>query len=129
MSRTAKEVLENMTDFELSELYYMNQAELFTQWSMVITLAFGYVLVAYFAGKQLTRIQVTLVSVLYSGFILSSVFSVYGGLEFSREIQNFVFRLEGERFSWRILVSIGGAIAAWVLSLVYMYQARKGRDT
>lgn len=129
MSRTVKDVLENMTDFELSELYYMNQAELFSIWSLVITFVFGYFLVAHFAGKQLTRIQVTLVSVLYSFFVLPPLLNAYALSETSREILNFLYRREGARFSWATLVMFGFVIASWALGLVYMYQSRKGRDT
>jgi hypothetical protein len=84
-----------MTEFETAQLVYM-QAEragnlmslIQTQGELIqndatqfTTLIFGYLLVAYFIGSHLTKVQVVILNVLYIASVGSTVFQmVTGGL-------------------------------------------------
>ena len=79
-----------MTEFEIAQLEFM-QAErsanllnlVQTQGSLIqsdatffTTLLFGYLLVAYFIGASLTRVQVIILNVLYIASIGASIFQM-----------------------------------------------------
>ena len=82
-----------MTEFEIAQLEFM-QAErsanllnlVQTQGSLIqsdatffTTLLFGYLLVAYFIGASLTRVQVIILNVLYIASIGASIFQMTTG--------------------------------------------------
>ena len=82
-----------MTEFEAAQLVYMQseravnlltlaqtQGELLQNEStQFTTLVFGYLLVAYFIGLNLSRIQVTILNVLYAVSIGATIFQMVAG--------------------------------------------------
>lgn len=82
-----------MTEFEAAQLVYMQSERAVNLISLVhaqgeliqndatqfTTLLFGYLLVAYFIGLNLSRIQVTILNVLYAASIGATIFQMVVG--------------------------------------------------
>jgi hypothetical protein len=70
-----------MTEYELQELAFSAAGLAATFTTLLITIISGYLLVAYVAGRDLSRAQVTLINILFaftSALILSGIATAFG---------------------------------------------------
>lgn len=133
-----------MTEFESAQLVYM-QAEragnlmslIQTQGELIqndatqfTTLIFGYLLVAYFIGSHLTKVQVVILNTLYIASVGSTVFQmVTGGLTAMGFLERFYEVSENTRElsamnSDYLLFGVALNIALIIASLYFMWSVR-----
>jgi hypothetical protein len=133
-----------MTEFESAQLVYM-QAEragnlmslIQTQGELIqndatqfTTLIFGYLLVAYFIGSHLTKVQVVILNTLYIASVGSTVFQmVTGGLTAMGFLERFYEVSENTRELSAmnpdyLLFGVALNIALIIASLYFMWSVR-----
>lgn len=126
MARTSEEILSNLSDFELIELLYMSRELLTLHASILITFFFGYLVVAFFVGKKLTLVQVSLLSIVYSAISFFSVLNIYieavSGARIGAHLGGFPENL------LPTFVALGVLVSAWFLTIVYMFQTRRNDE-
>ena len=121
-----------MSEYELIDAIASLQGEGGRAFMDFITVLFAYVVVAHFVGAGLSRVTVSLLTIIYSAFrggrcgrgftmrsrILQGVQAKYSSelasLGFPRQVQT------TDPYLPRVLIGL-----AWALSLAYMYQVRK----
>jgi hypothetical protein len=129
------EEINRMTEFEYIEGIMMLE-ELAAYHSMnFIALLFSYVVVAYFAGPRISSVQIWLVSLVYSSILFAPVTANLRALEnlqrlgeeFSAQFpDSAVQHALGEE---RVYVLFAVYFAAWLLSILFMYQWRRQHGT
>ena len=102
--------------------------------TMFYTLLFGYLIVAYFIGANLTRGQTIMLTLLYSCTVLLNRSSGWNAMGTVRELRLDLFQLSPD--APKILLDSDGAIAAitvvvvalYVASLYFMWGVRHPKD-
>ena len=106
-----------MTEFELTELAFMEKSHLIelemvtqgyvatlqTEATILLSFIFGYLLVAHFIGKDLTRVQVSIINTLYLLTVISDLF-VYKGLYESITLSSQRMIDEGSREVYQLAI-------------------------
>jgi hypothetical protein len=100
-----------------------------------IALLFSYVVVAYFAGPRISRVQVWLVSLVYTSILFAPVTANLRavqnladlGHEFSTRFPDSA--MQHALGEGRVYVLFAVYFAAWLLSILFMYQWRRKHPT
>ena len=121
-----------MSDAELFELGLLNAAQAMTMLNAYLALTFGFILVSYVAGPDLTKVQVRIVSALYLIGVAPMIFGNYHFTIRSAEFEGMVstsypisgVTALGSASSWAIfllLVLTGGVIGSYY----FLYSTRR----
>jgi len=95
--------------------------------SIYITFTFGYLTVAYFAGANLSRVQVVIISSLYvlaaSSFFITTITHTQSFGALVSKHPDFVYSIfwHAPWTPWATTIQVGGILA----SLYFMYDSRK----
>ena len=123
-----------MSGLEIIELQAILRAEVGRATMDFVTVMFGYLLCAHFIGAGLSKIKVLALSIVYSVFCfypivgtLTSNVHLFAVISEHR-IDLLPYQNVSEDFSgtWLTRVFLFTMVAAWLLSLGYMYQVRQG---
>ena len=115
-----------MSDFELAQIYYLAKSQVSTDSTILVSFFFGYLVVAHLAGKQLSTVQVITLTIVYSLIVLTSVATIFEDVLLVNIVGSIFFGNEISLF-YSYLTTVIFAIC-WALTIVYMYQVRKGGD-
>ena len=122
--RTDADVLSNLTEYELLDLEYTVIGNIAITSSLLLTLMFAYITVAYIAGKNISNAQASLLSVPYSFAVLGGIANNYIDQRFAREILMALYG--GELASQYFMVLVASVFSfSWLLSLAYMRSVRR----
>lgn len=117
--------LEDLTDYELIESYFLVREALLSDLTIYMTILFAYITVAYFVSAKLTRFQAIGISSLYSIFALYMISSAHNASEMLSTIG---FAISGVDSSWEPDAIITILLISWVFSIVLFIQARRKGD-
>jgi hypothetical protein len=120
-----------MSEYELIDAIASLQGEGGRAFMDFITVLFAYVVVAHFVGAGLSRVTVSLLTIIYSAFAVADAAGVHNALsllqgvqaKYSSELASLGFPRQVQTtdpYLPRVLIGL-----AWALSLAYMYQVRK----
>jgi hypothetical protein len=117
--------LETLTQFELWELWYMARDSASYDSSVLFTLLSAYLIVAFLVAKRLSRFQVLSITAIYTAmFGYTSV-----GFHYTYSVVLGVgaqWSVPAPLWNYGIYVVFCGA---WLLSIIFMVQARRGGET
>jgi len=126
-----------MTVAEYAELFVMNQ-ELVSMHAMNLSaMVFAYLVAAQFAGAKISKVQVYLLTLVYSAFLMGPFFQYLSAFNARYRIRIEIEKLSPEiagavapnafPFSQDVAVIIACTIfiTGWAASIVYMFQIRK----
>ena len=117
---------EGLTRFELWEIFYMAREAASSDITFLVTILSAYLAVAFIAAKRLSKFQLVSISVIYSG----SYF--YSCVSFSTAY-NTVFEIMGILTGLVVPAWINGfyviLLITWVISILFMIQARREKDS
>jgi hypothetical protein len=120
-----------VTEFELISLIIMQGEEAAYHSMNYIALLFAYCLVAFFAAEKLTRVQVWMVTLVYSSVLFAPITANLRAVnnlrnlsvEFSQLFPNSF--MEYSVWAVRTPVLLIVYLSAWLLSIVFMMQWRR----
>jgi ABC-type glycerol-3-phosphate transport system permease component len=117
-----------MTEAEILEFAQMAWSNFIASFAIGITVTSGYLIVAYMAGHTLSRIQVTIVNVLFTGVSLSVLAALYGFLRVAADAELIAWAMTVQRtaapltlVSWSVTGFLGLINLA---SLFFMWDIR-----
>jgi hypothetical protein len=84
---------------------------------------FGYLVVAYLVGRELTGIQATVFSVAYSVLVLAATVQIFIDLSVINALQSILLGSEVP-FGYAIF-QISVLVVLWALTVIYMTQRRR----
>ena len=116
--------LQQLSYYELSELVLLTYSTLIDQLTVLLTVIFGYFIMAYFVGSKLKRFQVWTVSLVYSAFCLIAIGGYYS---LTVRLWNLVYFRDGD-VPVTLVASFCICLIGWLLSLVFMIDARAEPD-
>jgi hypothetical protein len=119
------EYLTKFTHYELFEAYYIVMEALGSDVTIIMTIIFAYITVAYFVSAKLTKFQAIAISSLYSLFALYMVSAAYNSSKMLSIIGFTISELDSSKDPV-ILVTI--LLIAWVFSIILFIQARRMGD-
>lgn len=116
--------ISELTNFELLELYAAYSANVQQSWTIFVSALFAYLIAAHLVGKKLSHFEVWTISIVYSLFSLQILNNLAGDNLFRALILG---RIMGFEYSGGALLVLSAAlyVAALVLSLMFMYRARR----
>ena len=144
-----------MTEYEIADLALSTQEGIREQISLVqtqiglvqaqlslvltgltlfYTLLFGYLIVAYFIGANLTRGQTIMLTLLYSCTVFFNRFSGWNVMRTARELRSDLLQLSPDTSKialdsdGTITVVTVGVVALYVASLYFMWEVRHPKD-
>ncbi len=120
-----QEYLTKFTHYELFEAYYIVMDSLSSDVTIIMTIIFAYITVAYFVSAKLTKFQAIAISSLYSLFALYMVSAAYNSSKMLSIIGFTISELDSSKDPV-ILVTI--LLIAWVFSIILFIQARRMGD-
>jgi hypothetical protein len=115
---------EAMAPYELADLSYSIREALNTDIFNIFTIISAYLLVAYFAGAKLDRVNVAIVNLVYTVWMATftfSTFQVAQQLVVVNDVRNLGVTDEAVMLL-AFALTLGGA---WISSLVFMYRVRR----
>lgn len=116
------EIYSNLSDFELLELTYLVRSDIYFNLSIFMTALFGYIAVAHIAGKSLSKFQLWAISGIYTLLIAVELFA----MNFAVRSLGRILEAQGSNpipiYQYALL---GLFLIAWVISMIYMAEARK----
>ena len=117
-----------MTEAELVESVNSNLGILYSALNLYLTVTMAYLVAAYLAGAKLTRVQVTIISVLFVGAAMMSLIGVVGNGSRAMEYVAILKQMHPERpYSGSPIFPYAGAIllgAGVIASLKFMWDIR-----
>jgi len=126
-----------MSTAEYLEILAMSQGLVATHSMNAVSILFAYLVAAYVVGRKFSRFQVISISLIYTVFLTLPVFAMLGemsslislNVNFAREYPDFVNTLNSGRISapggYFLYVNAFVWLSGWLLSLYFMYNARK----
>lgn len=121
--RDLNEILSGLSDFELIQLYYLATSETTSQATILVSFFFAYLVVAHLASSQLHWLQVSLLSIVYSVFVFAGISSIHGTASTVARANAALVGGEPDLiWAW---ATAGFFVLGWLLTLVYMLQARR----
>lgn len=115
-----------MTNYELIDLFYTVGGNITDNITVLITTLFAYLALAYIAGKKLSKFQVASITTIYSAFIIFMIGGIYRDSSYSSNIALALFQIDTSRDGVMLAVVL---ILAWLLSIVFMIQTRRAKET
>ena len=67
-----------MSESEILELAHLSMSNMLASFAIFLTLISGYLIIAYTAGAGFSRLEVTIINILYVAMTLTFLFAVYG---------------------------------------------------
>ena len=119
------EYLAELSRYELFESYYLARSALVSDMTVLMTILFAYVTVAYFVSAKLTKFQAITISLLYSYFALFMASAAYNSSLTVSKIGSVITGIDN---SWEPLVLATFLVVAWIFSIVLFVQARRAGD-
>ncbi len=120
-----QEYLTKFTHYELFEAYYIVMDSLSSDVTIIMTIIFAYITVAYFVSAKLTKFQAIAISSLYSLFALYMVSAAYNS---SKMLSIIGFTISGLDSSKDPVILVTILLIAWVFSIILFIQARRMGD-
>ena len=115
-------IISQLSNYELLELFFSTSDRVQQSWTIFVSAFFAYLLCAHFVGKQLAAAEVWIITIVYSLYcflILNDLVSSYlMGVAISRHLIESTNPLA-------VYLSAAVYISAWLLSLIFMYRARR----
>ena len=121
--RDPNEILANLSEFELIEAIFMARSSISNESTILVSFFFAYVVVAHFAGRQLSSVQSTLLTVVYSVFVFTTIYSVQTTAGSVARFGAALYGVQPDYF-WAYTNSVF-FLFAWALTLLYMFQVRR----
>lgn len=118
--------MEGLTRFEIHELFYMARDSAANDFSVLLTLLSAYLVVAYLSAKKLTMFQLIAVTVIYTVSFFYVALGYYFALDTAMETGAYLAGWEPSIW-WRGMALV--VTVAWLLSIIFMIQARLRDDT
>ena len=115
-------IYSTLTNFEILELTYLIRSDIYFNLSIFMTALFGYIAVAHIAAKSLSRFQLWSISSIYTLLITVELVAMSSAVRAMGEL------LEAQGSSPLPIYQyalVGLFLVAWVISIVYMSEARK----
>ncbi len=119
------EYLTKFTHYELFEAYYIVMEALGSDVTIIMTIIFAYITVAYFVSAKLTKFQAIAISSLYSLFALYMVSAAYNSSKMLSIIGFTISGLDSSKDPTILLIIL---LIAWVFSIILFIQARRMGD-
>ncbi len=116
---------------QLIELISIHRNETGVHVMNFVAVMFGYVATAFFVGKQLSKFQVSAITILYTFFTVLPTLAGFESAKTLRALQGQYIDFGGELVNTSLLTAIapeavaGTIIMSWIISVVFMSQARK----
>ena len=126
-----------MTEFELIMAYQGAEASWQGTLAVFTSIVFGYLAVAYFVGASLTRLQVAIITLLYTLFSLLMIGALLDimrrFIEFAVEIKEFspersFVGTDSEVPQYALWFWMTSFLCAYAAGLVFMLQIRRNSD-
>ena len=117
------DIYNNLSDFELLELTYLIRSDIYFNLSIFMTALFGYIAVAHIVAKSLSRFQLLSISSIYTLLITIELIAMNSAV---RAMGRLLEAQGSNPFPIYQYALIGLFIVAWVISIIYMIEARKG---
>ena len=121
-----------MTEYELIDAYQSVEASWQGAVSIYISIVFAYLATAYFVGEKLTRLQVAIVSGLYTLFSLFMLRMLATLLRRMMQLGTDIHEISPDRaFADDSMVGVGQVVwvgvflSAYIAGLVFMFQLRR----
>ena len=118
--------MDGLTRFEVYELFYMARDSAASDFSVLLTLLSAFLVVAYFSAKKLTMFQLIAVTAIYTASYFYVALGYYFALDTAMETGAYLAGWEASVW-WRGMAVV--VAVAWLLSIIFMIQARIRKDT
>lgn len=128
MEQTALDFYRGMSNYELQDAIHSSSSFLIELYTLCLTVIFAYLVVAFLVGKQLTKLQLFSISIIYSVFLLILIVIVYQTIGELYTRVGVRQGFEGVNFWLHILVPLL-FLGSWLLSLIFMNHSRSQGDT
>ena len=115
---------ESLTPYELEDLAFTIREATNSDIFNIFTIISAYLVVAYLAGAKLDRINVTIINLVYTVWMVTFTLSLYM-VSLQLAVINSVRHVGVGDESVVLLLSIAIIGGAWVSSLIFMYRVRK----
>jgi hypothetical protein len=126
MEQAALNFYSDMSNYELHDAIYTAASLVIGLYTLSLTVISAYLVVAYLAGRQLTKFQLLSISIIYSVFLLILIMLIFGQLG----VIGNLLAVKGSGYDiWRQSVVPLLFLAAWILSLLFMNHSRNQGDT
>jgi len=122
-----------MTLAEYAELYFQNEDLFATHAMNYVTMLFAYIIAAHFVGPVLSKVQASIISLLYTMFLVGPINDVLTSAQARQLIGDKIRSISPEDFEilqptlyapgntyYLLTLNIGG----WAMSLYYMWHVR-----
>lgn len=106
-------------------MYFLNRSAAIDDFTLFLTLMFGYIVTAYFAAHKLGKSEKILLTVLYTVPCLSLTFGIFGGL---MGMAASSYALSGELSIHWVWLPTSALVLGWAASLWFMYKEGKASD-
>jgi hypothetical protein len=116
---------ERMSGYEQADLYYTTRDSTILLVTTFMSALFAYIAVAHIAAKQFTGFQTIAISLIYSLFVMFLLSGIFPSMEALHNLTMFLF---GDAYAFTIYGFPTLLLLSWVVSLLFMYQARKRED-
>ena len=112
---------ESMTPFELAELAFIAREAAIVDMMNVFAIVSGYLVVAYFSGEKLNRLQIAIVTLLYSSWL---AVIVAGAMQTASQLE-IINQIRGYGLQNNLQVIVAGLLGvAWFAGNAFMLQIR-----
>ena len=118
--------LEELSNYELLESYFLVRDALISDMTVYMTILFAYITVAYFVAAKLTKFQAIGISALYSVFALYMISSSYNSSWMLSTIGKMISAIDS---SWEPVVIALILVISWIFSIVLFVQARRAKSS
>ncbi len=108
-----------MSSYELIDLIFSGSSAAAENVAIYISILLAFFLTAYYFGNKLGKVELVLISVVYSVFCFVFIFGTYQLYTQLSVIAQFV---SGVDFSIGVYVTLFTMLGSWFLSLLFMFQ-------
>ena len=120
------DIYSDLSTYEQIELFYTVSGNVTENITVLITTLFAYLALAYIAGKDLSRFQVYSISTIYSVFIFFMVGGISRDSATVSDIAFSLFQIDSSNDGLILTIVL---LLGWLLSLIFMVQTRRAKDT
>ena len=113
----------DFSKYEILDVLYLQRGALVDDFTIFLSLLFGFIGAAYFVSDRLSKVEKLFISVLYSFVILALTYAIFDG---TRAMLMTAYVLTGRFWSPFQYVPALGCFAAWLSSIWFMYRTEFG---
>ena len=116
------DIYSDLSNFELLELTYLIRSDIYFNLSIFMTALFGYIAVAHIAAKSLSKFQLYSITGIYTLLIVVELIAMSSAVR----AMGRVIEAQGNNplpiYQYAL---VGLFLVAWIISMIYMVEARK----